>query len=848
VGRETASKGFGSLHHNPKVTTNRRSNENSRKPIFYTMAALAPVNLKIPFAAEGERFNHENFNAAMQQQFGCTLSYCSVSIGSSLNKLAHGGIVADADSYSSESIRVEDIETYRENLIDLSFLKKLRIEDDEPFIPTKIFFRSDMRKIFGMYLNDVGAVDPKKRVKPMKRPTVLIGSPGVGKSVLFFLAAMYRCSLEPKEEVVVKVEEEIETYEQVVVMEVVSGKEEIQTNEKVAAKEEMKTNKEVAVKEEVMAVNAVNTSIYYRWARSDPFVSVFIMFRDEDQKEGDRKVHVLFTRSLNENRISLPVGSLGTLNHFLETQLGIDRKHYFAFVDGPKHTETNNTLNGKYDYFCTSGGMLAFKSEQGGKDRLWILNAWTKYESVQALLALHVRLDSPSAEGAVQTTASVCPNDQDLKTGDMMHLEGEVENQNSHQSSAITANVITAEMSYEFEAVEEKANQAYWLCGGRIREVRRAYNDYEQIKVEICAPLRQLRKEDIILAGSETEMAGGKNLDRLRTIFRDEKNGDDNIMYSFFVVESPFKLMYAAIRVRVAQWVEAYILVKDGPKFMRGGFFEMAIHKWIETSGTDKTKSVEKNVPVGTVVDGVDTSTEETVATKESSYICSMCKTALTVTERENVTKKTSPIYSVCLSEGTKVEGVQMLSKSNVYWVPSKENFENIDSAVIINKKLHVFQMTVAEQHGFSLTTFIEKFALPVWKNLDLEDKFDSVFIYIVTPSDITFQCKAFTEDLADQFNQMKKGTRDSNKDEFFFDIELEPLTRKVDMTSVDTHGNSLKELLKTLPVERTGTDKARITERFERWLHIQKELKAKIRADKKANEEKKKSVKKQKK
>jgi hypothetical protein len=708
-----------------------------------------PANLEIPRSTQS--FNHENFNKAMQTKFGCTLSYCSIQIGSSLNQLAHGcDMVADddADSYSSESIRVQDIETYRERLIDFSFLKKLRMEDDEPFFPTRIYVRNDMRTIFGFYMKDVGTV------KPMKRPTVLIGSPGVGKSVLFFLAALYRCS--------------------------------------------QKTN-----------IDVVNTSIYYRWARSDRRVSVFIMFRDEDQEDGEHKVHVLFTRCLNENRMQ----DLAELTNFLETQLGIDREHYFTFVDGPNQSEIHKTLDGGYDHFCTSGGIRTFKSEEGGRARRWILSGWTKYESVQALLALYVRHHSPSAEGAVQTTedtASVCPNDQDSKTADMMHMEGEVENQNS-QPSAITANtntqnvlkvetVITAEMSYEFKVVEEKANRAYWLCGGRIRELRRAYHDYEQIKVEILAPLRHLREEDILLAGCETDMAGGKNLDRLRTIFRDEKNGDDYIMYSFFVVESPFKLMYAANRVRVAQWAQAYILVKDGPEFIRGGFFEMAVHKWIETSGTDKTKSVEKSVPVGTVVDGVDTSTKETFETNESFYICSICKTKTIEAERENMTKKTSPIYSVCLSEGIKAEGVEMLSKSNVYWVPSKENFESIDSAVIIHKKLHVFQMTVKEQHGFNLTTLIEKFALPVWKNR--EEKFDSVFIHIVTPWDITFQCKAFTKDLADQFTLMKQ-EYERKQDKFFFDIELEPFFPKVDMTSVDTLGNSLKELLNTLSAGR---------------------------------------------
>jgi hypothetical protein len=146
-----------------------------------------PAKLHIPFSSD-QYFDHKRFNAAMQEQFGCTLTYCSVSIGSSLDELAIGDIVdADRDSSSQQYIRVEDIEPFRERLIDLGFLDDLRIED-EPFFPNRIYVRNNMRKIFGLYMNDVGTV------KPMKRPTVLIGSPGVGKSVLFFLAAIYRCS------------------------------------------------------------------------------------------------------------------------------------------------------------------------------------------------------------------------------------------------------------------------------------------------------------------------------------------------------------------------------------------------------------------------------------------------------------------------------------------------------------------------------------------------------------------------------------------------------------------------------------------------------------------------------
>ncbi len=45
-----------------------------------------------------------------------------------------------------------------------------------------------MKQIFGWFCEDIRG----ERIKPRERQTVLIGSPGVGKSVLFFLAALYQ--------------------------------------------------------------------------------------------------------------------------------------------------------------------------------------------------------------------------------------------------------------------------------------------------------------------------------------------------------------------------------------------------------------------------------------------------------------------------------------------------------------------------------------------------------------------------------------------------------------------------------------------------------------------------------
>jgi hypothetical protein len=73
-----------------------------------------------------------------------------------------------------------------------------------------------------------------------------------------------------------------------------------------------------------------------------------------------------------------------------------------------------------------------------------------------------------------------------------------------------------------------------------------------------------------------------------------------------------------------------------------------------------------------------------------------------------------SPIQEVCFSTGSKVEGVQQLSKPNMYWVPSVSNFANIDLALVLNNTLFAFQITIQRSHKFKPTTFQSSFVKPV--------------------------------------------------------------------------------------------------------------------------------------
>ncbi len=74
-------------------------------------------------------------------------------------------------------------------IMDLDFLNPVRLlESEESFLPKKIYVRNCMKLIFGWFCEDTR----DERCKPGNVRTVLLGSPGVGKSVLLFLAALYQ--------------------------------------------------------------------------------------------------------------------------------------------------------------------------------------------------------------------------------------------------------------------------------------------------------------------------------------------------------------------------------------------------------------------------------------------------------------------------------------------------------------------------------------------------------------------------------------------------------------------------------------------------------------------------------
>jgi hypothetical protein len=227
-------------------------------------------------------------NAALSKTCKGQLDHCEIDVGTNLDPF---------------------LPNCATNTVSLSFLQKLKVANGiDRIIPDAVYVRDCMRLIFNRFADDEAS-----GVAGRIPRTLLVGSPGAGKSVLFFLAALFRARR--------------------------------------------------------------HLTIYFRDTVADRGVSVFVMIPAKGNK-----VHVLFTRHLDRR---LHHGRLDSLSLILEENLRIDRKMYFAFVDGLCHTE--DPLSGTYDYLCTAHGFPGFAYGDLRSSRLWILDGWTKEEAAAAL-------------------------------------------------------------------------------------------------------------------------------------------------------------------------------------------------------------------------------------------------------------------------------------------------------------------------------------------------------------------------------------------------------------------------------------------------------------------------------
>ena len=220
------------------------------------------------------------------------------------------------------------------DIVPLNFLDPLRLQNgDDFFLPQKIFVRQCMKDVLRLFCKDV-ADQEKQRTAGVKK-TVLIGSPGVGKSVLFFLAALFQAKS--------------------------------------------------------------SNIIYFRCTAGEDQISVFLMMPDRNDCVRVWFTRNLRKESFGA-QLALDVyrGAILKFSHDRGKELNPAR--IYTFVDGPRHSDIPTIIKGTYDYFCTSGGHPLPKQELQARFRMCVLNGWTKVEAIDGLLALHGMQRTRSSE------------------------------------------------------------------------------------------------------------------------------------------------------------------------------------------------------------------------------------------------------------------------------------------------------------------------------------------------------------------------------------------------------------------------------------------------------------------
>jgi hypothetical protein len=175
--------------------------------------------------------------------------------------------------------------------------------------------RQSMKRIMNRFTWD----SQKTNLMELATPKcILIGSPGTGKSLIFFLAAVWTAS------------------------------------------------------------KGGQPVIYLRKSGDEPF-SIFYMFPDGPNYVGmyfKRQSSTEYRRTVavgNLDKIRDPL--LGAIEKHLSSQ-----PPPFVFIDGPKHYDKVNTFEGRFDYLCTSGGYPSPKNEDILRVLIWVLDAWSAEE------------------------------------------------------------------------------------------------------------------------------------------------------------------------------------------------------------------------------------------------------------------------------------------------------------------------------------------------------------------------------------------------------------------------------------------------------------------------------------
>jgi hypothetical protein len=551
--------------------------------------------------------------------------------------------------------------------IDMSILRGFKVRPDleEFLVPDHIYVRGCMRRIFAFFRDDVAPGSQLRRAPNMARSAALIGSPGVGKSILFFLAALYQ--------------------------------------------------------------SGTSRTLYYRRTNDEP-VSLFAM-SPIVAPGGAECVRVWFSRNVK-------CTDLESFHSDVRHCLGLLRKDAYIFVDGPLHSDVANHLHHDYDYFCTSG-VPGFKSYQQ-KRRRWVLDGWTKRESIKWLVAFQARSGGGLgvAGGPVRnyTDETACANGNEI--------EGEARDNTDEVSCN---DCMENEDDPRMMEYQDRAKKAYWCCGGSMREMLKSLETTDgralaSVAADLDERMKELGKKHVSIALSST-VRGTKCSDRLRTMFWDHetKTNPSFRMAAMQVVDSEYVLLSLrrSNKLKLLDLMATYCDLRlSRVRAPQGCLFALIIHQ------------------------------------------------SITIEQKKDA-ERFPAVARVCWSKGTHDNGLGELVEPGVFWIPSKQNFPNIDSAIVCGTALYAFQMTISPKHSFDCSTFQAGFISK------LKDRivFQNVVVYFVHPTAVHVTHPSLPKR---QSIHLQGELRE---------IPLEYATHGVDMTSLESITASLLRLFQGMRI-----------------------------------------------
>lgn len=390
------------------------------------------------------------------------------------------------------------------SVIDLAWLKNISLEE-EPFFPGKVYVRKEMCDVFGELT--------KKNRKPFQ---ILIGSPGVGKSVLLFLVALRR-----------------------------------------------------VLKEGTPTIFARKTKYV------GELVSVFYMRKVDDthiQVFYDRQVENSVTVNDATNYVLSKFENVHT-----KPSVHILNSRCLLYIDGLH--EGDPDLVHPHHYLSTSGGYDSPQGESAKGTSLVVLGGWSKDSLSAAFAALEVDFSGMNETDRVvenQDGTMETPDDEENDGGGAKVDDNEIGELGDEQHGV---DAFGAEGEDDQEDNDTMLDEIFYHTGGRIREVFEYAKDPHTWKKEKKAMVGRIKKQDAMLSVIETKGSGGEDSpDRVRTMFRRGDPGFFGDCLQ--VVDSQFFAHLLQDRCGLEQYYNAYIHAKKtGLASAAGCHFEELVHQ-----------------------------------------------------------------------------------------------------------------------------------------------------------------------------------------------------------------------------------------------------------------------------